>query len=203
MSGQLVPAEVTLVTVAGVYAALRGAWRAQMGADAPRAAILVLLSQWCLETGRGKSCRAYNLGNAKHRDGDGRDWCQFSCSEVDAHGVEHFFHPPDPTTSFRAFPSLDAGAADYLEMVRDNFPKTWPFVVGGDPDAYSRAAHASGYYTANVDTYTRSLAAIFHELDREVPPDATAPVALAGFASPPLEDLGQPTAPSDLPPATA
>jgi hypothetical protein len=34
-----------------------------------------------LETGWGKSCWDWNIGNFRSRDGDGRDWCLYECDE--------------------------------------------------------------------------------------------------------------------------
>jgi hypothetical protein len=188
VTGQLVPALKTPVTVPGLYVSLQAAWRTQMGAQAPRDALRCLLAQWALETGRGKWCVCFNLGNAKHVAGDGRDWCSYEAFEmVSGRKVVS-------TMAFRAFPSLDAGASDYLAMLRNNFGTAWSALVGGDPHAFVQALAAAKYFTANEAQYEASLCAIFAELDREVPPDVVAPVVVPHAFVGPDADRGPPDA---------
>jgi hypothetical protein len=176
---QLVPTVATPITVPGLYAALQTAWSAQMGAPAPRGALLCLLAQWALETGRGRYCYCYNLGNVRHVDGDGRDWCQLPKVNEVIDGVTKWYYPPDPMTNFRAFESLDAGAADYLATLRTNFARVWPSIIDGEPHAFVKALAAAHYFTASEAQYEATLCAIFTELDREVPPEVAQPAGIA------------------------
>jgi hypothetical protein len=73
------PSIRTRCSPAELYAAL-----AEAAPELQRKSLLVLLAQWSLETGEGRECRCWNLGNAKGRpDGsDGRSWQYFSCNEI-------------------------------------------------------------------------------------------------------------------------
>jgi hypothetical protein len=64
-----------------MFYALGYAW-VQLFENQPKeGSLLCMLSQWVLETGWGKSCWCWNIGNFKSRAGDGRDWCMYECDE--------------------------------------------------------------------------------------------------------------------------
>ena len=190
MTESLVPAVRTSCTAAEMYAALRGA------SGLTRAQVLVLLAQSAFETGRWGSMWCWNFGNAKHVPGDGRDYYQIRCNEI-INGREVWFEPPDPATSFRAFPTIDAGCADYLALLEHRFAAAWPAVLAGDPAAFSHELKLAHYYTADEALYTRNLVSLYAEFDRTVPQDDPAPFVGAL----PVVDNGQPTPSGDLPPA--
>lgn len=158
-------------TTAGELAgALTTAWRAELGDEPTRASLLVLLAQWHLETGGGKSCIAWNIGNAKSVPGDGYDWCEFQTTEVVRGVVVHLVQ------RFRAFASLEAGAADFLKLLARRFARAWPAVLAGDAKGFAVALHDAHYYTAHVDDYTRGMLARLALVDREWPNEnATTP----------------------------
>ena len=53
----------------------------------------LMVGQWALETGNGRSMRNYNFGNKKASGND--DYQYFRCSEI-IDGEEFFFDPPAP-----------------------------------------------------------------------------------------------------------
>jgi hypothetical protein len=150
-----------------MYAALEHAWRTQLGSVPSRASLLVLLSQWALETGRGHAMWCWNVGNAKHVDGDGHDFTYFACDEVIG-GKVVWFYPDNPACCFRAFSSLDAGVADYLDLIHRRFARSWPSVEAGNPDAFAHALKFQGYYTADEWQYARTLVALFNEFSSTI-----------------------------------
>lgn len=149
--------------------------------------IRILLAQWALETGWGKSMWCYNVGNAKSRPNDGYDWCFYKCNEIIAKSTAErlqatspatakitsyrsdglcviWFYPKHAWSRFRAFRALDAGVYDHLVLVVKKFDKAWPYVVRGDPAEYSRALRRQGYYTADEAAYTKTLKGVFDML---------------------------------------
>jgi Putative peptidoglycan binding domain len=169
------PDQLTPVTPAAVLDALGQAWQTEFGAAPHRTSLLVLLSQWALETGRGRSMHCYNLGNVKSNQKSG-DWCFFRCNEVIG-GRVVWFDPDDPACCFRAFTSLDAGALDYLRILHARFSRAWPAVESGDPAQFSHLLKVSRYYTADEGQYTRTLTSLFVEFSRTLQnPGSPAPV---------------------------
>ena len=190
-----IPAIKTPSSAKDVVYALASAWLRLID-DQPRLRSLqVLVAQWALETGWGTSMWCYNLGNAKHVAGDGRDWCYFNCgeellaSEADAlraadpgrvsivrryvakgrNMASVRFLGEHPYNAFRAYRSLAAGAIDYLAMIHKRFDASWPAVIAGDPGAFSHAIKSQGYYTADEASYTKVLASCHRSVLREVP----------------------------------
>lgn len=159
----------------------------------------LLLAQWALETGRGKSCHSWNLGNAKSTGTDGRSWTYFGCDEVIgqaqarglvaasplAHITKTFsdgtarvwFDAPHPWSRFRAFETLREGATDYLGMLSMRFKSAWPYVVSGDPSSFVHECRRLGYFTAPEVPYRNAVVSLFAEFLPQVTPEMIADVS--------------------------
>jgi hypothetical protein len=174
--------KVTPVSPAEVLGALGRAWTKTFGQDAERKSLLVLLSQWALETGRGKSMHCYNLGNVKSTGQTG-DWCFFRCNEI-LNGKVEWFDPEHPQTRFRAFGTLDEGALDYLTALHRRFEKSWPAVLAGEPAAFVHALRLQNYFTANEATYTKTVVSLFEEFSRTLPSSSASSSPSAAPAGP-------------------
>lgn len=171
-----VPDALTPCTVQELYAALTDAWTERFKAPPSRASMLVLIAQWAEETGWGKSMHCYNIGNAKHVHGDGRAWCTFPCTER-LEGVVVKLDPPDVGCRFRAYPSLAAGAGDYLVSLTERFAGAWPAVLAGDVRRFAAEFAREDYYTAKEELYEAALVQIDAQIDRELATAAGSVVA--------------------------
>lgn len=142
---------------------LTWAWIARFDSPPEPRQLAVLLAQWALETGRGRSCHCWNFGNVKHADGDGRCWTFFRCNEV-IDGREVWFDPPHPACCFRAFSTLREGAVEYLDFLARHYRPAWPFVLAGDPAGFVHALKTAHYFTANETTYRNAVVSLYAEL---------------------------------------
>jgi hypothetical protein len=176
--------------------ALCGAWKRVLGTYPPsRAAVLVLIAQSSLETGHWAACECWNLGNVKSHEGDGRCWTYFRCSEIIG-GQEIFFNPPSPQCRFRAFRTLEDGAADHVGFLAlsDRYQKAWTAAMTGDPHAFVRELKQAGYFTAAEPPYEATVAKLFSHYDAtltfEVPVDpvevTVPPDPQASYDPPPI-----------------
>lgn len=163
MAETLIPDKLTTCTVGEVFAALAAAWARQMGSPAERASLLVLVAHWSFETASGRAMHNFNLGNAKHVAGDGRNYCRFRCNEIQ-NGKTVWLD-----CDFRAFDTLDEGVDDYFTLMRGQFRYAWPAVVAGDPVDFCHRLKVSLYYTADEAIYTRGIVRVMHELDAVIP----------------------------------
>lgn len=175
MIPQELPAIRTPVTWSELAVALCTVYRAIKGQTPKRESIFVLLAQSAIETGWWKSCMCWNLGNVKSRDGDGRCWTFYRCSEI-LDGKEVFFDRPSPQARFRAFQTLAEGAIDHVSFLAQSsrYAGAWAEVVAGRPREFVRALKAAGYFTAAEQPYEDSVARIFDGFiarEFEVPPD--------------------------------
>lgn len=92
--------------------------------------------------------------------------------------AEIWFYPEHPACCFRAYSVEDdqgvvddeasvlAGMADYLGLLFNRFQSAWPAVVNGDPAEFVRRLKASGYFTADLEPYLRSVKSLFNEFSK-------------------------------------
>lgn len=80
------------------------------------------------------------------------------------------FWAPHPQARFRAFASLEAGVADWTELLLGRYRSALEVAVAGDVAAYCRELRARGYFTDDVDHYRRGV----DELAREFAPRVAA-----------------------------
>ena len=161
------------------------------------------MAQGAFKTGWWHYCWDYNLGNAKHVSGDGRDYCMVRLNEVIG-GKVVWFDPSNPATWLRAFDSLSAGVIDYLSLMRGQFGYAWPAVETGDVTEFCHRLHQRGYYTDDEHHYTANVLGCYHQLDLVLPQDTpVADVAHGAIeqAATELDVTGGPG--QDIPPGNA
>lgn len=120
----------------------------------------VLLSQWGLETGWGKSVipGTNNLGNIK---------------DVSGKGVAATDNMNGSRDKYRAYDTPEAFAADYVSLIKRKYPAA---VGANDPQAYASALKAGGY--AEDPNYVRSVVGAYATLGGTTAPvDAPQPAA--------------------------
>jgi hypothetical protein len=181
-----IEAKKTPAAPAEMRGALRIAWRRLWSDQPSEKALAILLAQWALETGRGKSMVCFNVGNAKATEKE--DHCYFSTLEVlprrtanaYVHASTHKhpceiaednggmdlkvrFKPDHPACRFRAFNTIEDGCVDYLRMLRNRFALAWPSLLAGIPEAFVRALRQQRYFTADEAEYSRAIRLLFNE----------------------------------------
>lgn len=181
-------AERTAVSALQMYRALKDGWGPALGATQTpprRESLLVLLSQWALETGRGAAMMNYNIAGIKSIPGDGHDFTFYATTEVMSIPAAHqavvaglagiqweheaqnlasvLFHPRHPATRFRAYSTLAAAVPDYLHLLQHRFSKSWLAVESGDPKMFAHLLRMQGYYTAAESDYANGLTARYQE----------------------------------------
>jgi len=112
----------------------------------------VLLAQAALESGWGRSMPGNNLFGVKAGAGWTGGAVQAYTHEDSAAGEV------GQTTEFRAYPSLAAAVADYVQLITHNARYRAALGAGSDPLAYGHALAAGGY--ATDPNYAGKLAAV-------------------------------------------
>lgn len=191
------PDQRTPVGTVELARAYRAAW---LEPEPPSASTLaLLLAQWALETGWGRACHHFNLGNAKATPDWPGDVCFFPCNEVlsaagaagaieragtrtdeddgpDAEVTEWlpggravvWFYPDNPACCFRAFATLQEGAADHLQLLRRRFAAAWPALLRGDAATFCQQLKAQRYYTADLVSYQSAVVSLQRQLVRQL-----------------------------------
>jgi len=200
---QELPAKRTQLAPQDMFDVMALVWPAVLQEPSWKPSLLVLLAQWSLETGNGKSMWCYNVGNVKAKPGGAFDYCYFPAGEIlktayaEAQAAAHpdtvkiksrfkngtcevIFYPKHPACCFRAFHTVEEGVMDYLGLMRRRFAKAWPYVISANPTGFCHALKLQDYYTADEAQYTRSVLGIFDRflntiVDLEVPTATEAP----------------------------
>jgi hypothetical protein len=178
----MVPAAPTPYALDDAIPAFVAAWA--LAIESPRVddpgsdrAIAVAIAHCCLECGNfgyrnGKpadppTCYCNNIGNTRAAAGEDCDVCQYPGNEIIG-GKVVWFKPPDPLSTFRAFPTLADGIAAQLRFISHWDPKhdphyaaAWRACVAGDPATYVRELKAGGYFTGDETPYERAVVSIF------------------------------------------
>lgn len=183
-------AKKTPVDIDVLVRALHNMWTSFFGEEPKTESVLVLVAQWALETGWGKSMYCYNLGNVKAGMAT-ENYCYYACSEILTNSTadrwikqdpktavlirkvgkdrsEVRFYPENVCCKFKAFETLEAGVADFLEVMYKRFALAWPYVRGGNPVSYAHALKVLNYYTADEVLYTKALVGVFNMLKKRV-----------------------------------
>lgn len=176
MSEEIQATTRTDVDPNALYLAVRIAWRAQVGTEPSRAQLLTLMAQSDLETGSWRACMNYNLAGIKHVAGDGHDYASYQTHEV-LNGQTVTI-----VQTFRAYPTLDAGVADWLALLRGRFGYAWPAIEAADVADFAHRLHARGYYTAPEQQYAAGLRARYAALDAKILPETEPDLAPSATA---------------------
>jgi hypothetical protein len=151
--------------------ALVALWPSEVGGSPSLKTIAVLLAQWALETGEGKSMVAYNIGNIKAYDTKAGDYTYFDTTE-NVNGKTVHLKAGEPGTRFRAFSSLPEGAQFYLRGMKSHWTKAWPYALSGDPEGFAQGLYDQHYYTGigdhPVEAYAKGLRAYFDKYMRSI-----------------------------------
>lgn len=173
MSENLVPTVATRATPQEIYAALQAAWQEYQGTTPTRASLLVLLSQWSLETGGGGASMCWNMAGIKHVPGDGHDYATYLTTEY-ANGVKQTLEQ-----KFRAYPTLLDGVRDWMHVLLTTFGFAWSAVLAGDTADFAHKLRARGYFTAPEADYARGLGSRYAQLDAVIPKEPSLANVLA------------------------
>jgi hypothetical protein len=165
-SPQYIECKTTKLTESEAAIALREAWKIIYGSYPVSKQLALLWAQVILETGRFNSCRNYNFGNIKKTfaPDDGHSFTMFKCNEV-IKGKLIWFEPPHIQTVFRAYKSAQDGAEDYIKFVskKPRYKEAWKAVLIGDPVLYCKELKKSGYFTADLNLYTKGVVRLTNE----------------------------------------
>jgi hypothetical protein len=150
----------------------------------------MFLAHWAFETGWGGSMMNHNVANGKS-SGKSGNWTFYRCGEnvsrasanremaasplvTLAHPetddgvsspVEVVVMPDHPWCRFSAYPSLAAGVAAYVAMMRRDFPNSWAALLSGDVDHFVEVLKSEGFFTAAVSVYRERYDGVLRSVD--------------------------------------
>jgi phenylpyruvate tautomerase PptA (4-oxalocrotonate tautomerase family) len=125
----------------------------------------VIFSQFGLETGLGKNCYNYNLGNIKARDIPGMDIKFMALTGVweIINGIRVELKAQDPGSWFRAFDTLEDGIKYHMKFLNNSrYNSCWESLEAGDPAKFASVLRKCGYYTAPESDYVKGMQRYFN-----------------------------------------
>lgn len=185
-----VESKATPLTFDEAASHLRNALRAEVGAPVSKEVLALALAKTALETGRWQKMFLFCWGNIKAdiTTYPGMYQC-YPCNEVlggkvvwfsprgrlsgkGGHVVaEPYDDPPGhPQTRFRAYANATDGAYEYVAFQAKikRYAVAWQCLLAGSVEGYVRALSAAGYFTAPVESYLKTTAALHSEFLRKL-----------------------------------
>lgn len=138
---------------------LGNAWEDVLSERASAKVVGVLWAQWALETGRGRWMVDYNFAGLKGRAPDGGSalWWTWEETEEGSRRVR---------SRFRAYATPEAGARDYIDMLRRRYPEAVDAARRGDAAGFIQALDRRGYFTEAPKAYGRAVLSLSREFMR-------------------------------------
>jgi hypothetical protein len=133
------------------------------------AGVGVLWAQAALETGNFKHMYNYNLGNVKATIQWSQDhkWTSFPCSET-IKGKKINFTKEHPMCFWRSHSTLSEGIKFYLSIMgSDNYKPALLKATQGDASGFIHELKRGGYFTADVKSYSKSVASMYDNYRKE------------------------------------
>jgi flagellum-specific peptidoglycan hydrolase FlgJ len=162
-----VPTVKTFVSTKDFIHALISTWIELFQETPKKESVGVILSQWSVETGQGKYCWNYNIGNVKAKDIPGTTVEYVALNgvwEITKAGKKIILPPTDPGAWFLAFPSLHEGMKHHLKFLKNKRYKiAWSAVELGDVKEFARLLKVQKYYTAPESDYARIMSFYFNK----------------------------------------
>ena len=146
-----VEGQKTVVSRADIRGAIAKAYENQTGKKPSQNVLDTLTAQASLETGSGSAMYNYNFGGIKGGAPGTNETARLRTKEVyDGKEVE-------VRDGFRAYRSLDAGADDYVRLLRGKFGAAIDQAEKGNINGFAHALKEAHYYTADESKYASAL----------------------------------------------
>jgi hypothetical protein len=149
-----VEGQKTVVSRADIRGAIAKAYESQTGKKPSAQLLDTLTAQASLETGSGSAMYNYNFGGIKGGAPGTHETARLRTKEVEG-GKE-----VEVRDGFRAYRSLDAGADDYVHLLRTKFGDAVNQAEHGDVNGFAHALKEAHYYTADESKYAAALSTL-------------------------------------------
>ena len=151
----------TDVSEGEMISAINYCWRELFGTPPTKEQVSMIMAQNDLETDHRRAMWNYNVGNITTYAGLGYDYIDdLTTSEQVSPGKWE-----KRNLKYRAYNTLEDGVMDYLKFLSTNsrYSSAWEHIKNPDPEKYSKALKAAGYYTANEAPYTKAFISLFND----------------------------------------
>ena len=150
----------TNISIKDFISSLVFVWKELFGNIPTKQSVGVILSQWSIETGQGRSCWNYNIGNVKAFDIPGKNIDYIALKGVweIVKGKRIVLSENDPGAWFLAFPTLNSGMKHHLNFLKNKrYKVAWSAVESGSVKDFAHLLKVNGYYTAPEADYVKGM----------------------------------------------
>jgi flagellum-specific peptidoglycan hydrolase FlgJ len=162
-----VPTIKTPVAVPDLVKSFIKFWQKTYNVLPTKETVLTMVAQFCHESGTGSHVYNYNLCNIKARDKANATVEYMALKGVweIVNGKRVEVPPTNPSSWFRSFPTLDAGAEFYCNFLRNSnrYKLSWKQVEAGNPAQFSHELRVAGFYTDFEEKYTKGVMAHYNK----------------------------------------
>lgn len=130
-------------------ALLSSAWSAVVGAPPSQDTAQLLTAHWALETDAGRAMPGHNFAGIKASPSAQGAFFQ----TIEGRGATQ----REVRARFRVYDSPEAGARDYIQLLKTRYPSALEAARVGDIADFARALAAGGYFTADPAAYSAGL----------------------------------------------
>lgn len=154
----VVPRINTKISTKEAIEALVYGWNKTVNTCPDKSSIGILVAQWAFETGWGKFCWNYNLGN--HRTYDG-----YLGKAIELASADEYINGKRVIVGgyFQAFDSKEEGGEAHVRLLSQNprYKEGWKILnENPDPVLFVKAIKKAGYFTGDESVYARGVASI-------------------------------------------
>jgi hypothetical protein len=139
---------------------LADAWLESQGEAPSNSTLAVLCAHWSHETDRGRRMHAYNFGGIKGAGPSGQSIVMWTREHV---GEERLVR-----RTFRAYPSPEEGARDYVNLLAERYGAAFRGAREARIERFVTGLSSRGYFTDDEQTYLRSLARLVRDCARDI-----------------------------------
>lgn len=156
-----VPTLKTPVAVPDLVKSFIKYWQQTYNVLPKKESVITMVAQFCHESGSGSHVYNYNLCNIKAKNNTNAVVEYMALKGVweivDGKRVE--VPASDPSSWFRSFPTLDAGAEFYCNFLRNSnrYKLSWQQVEAGNPTQFVHELRQAGYFTDFEDKYAKGV----------------------------------------------
>lgn len=143
----------TRITPDEASSALSRAYQQVTGERPNEQTVALLTAQWAHETAHGASMYNYNFGGIK---GTGPSGLSVEQKTKEGWGSTE----RKITDRFRAYDSIDDGAADYVKLLTQRYPEAITAAKNGDATGFVHGLKQRGYFTGDERAYAQSVSSI-------------------------------------------
>lgn len=162
-----VPTIKTPVAVPDLVKSFIKFWQKTYNVLPTKETVLTMVAQFCHESGTGSHVYNYNLCNIKARDKANATVEYMALKGVweIVNGKRVEVPPTNPSSWFRSFPTLDAGAEFYCNFLRNSnrYKLAWKQVEAGNPTQFAHELRVAGFYTDFEEKYTKGVMAHYNK----------------------------------------